>query len=242
MSQLAAGTRVRLAEFVRNPAAVAMLVVLPPVVVETYGAALASFPALPSLGGDPATMGRLTGALFAVAFLAGLVGLFQAVSARAGDERLTLAGFSPRALLAGRLVAVLAIAGVAATVAFAALARTVAVGAPVVALGTLVFAGLLYGLVGVVVGAVLPRELEGSLVLVFLADMDNAFASGIVATDLVVGELFPLYHPHAVFEAAVTEGRLATAHLVPAAAWLAVVLLAAVVAYERTTGSGGGGA
>lgn len=240
MSQFAIGTRARLAEFQRNPAALAMLVVLPPVVVETYGVALTSFPALPSLGGQPATVGRLTGAVFAVAFLAGLVGLFQVVSVRAGDERLTLAGFSPRALLVGRLVALLAIAGVAATVALAAMVRMVAVAAPAVAFGTLLLAGLLYGLVGVVVGAVLPRELEGSLVLVFLADMDNAFASGLVATDSIIGEAFPLFHPHALLEAAVLEGTLATHHLLATLVWLLALLSAAVLAYGRATGVGGG--
>lgn len=236
MGQLAVGTRARLLEFVRTPITVAMVVVLPPVVVETYGRALTAFPALPSLGGDPATVGRLTGALFAVAFLAGLVGLFQAISARTGDERLALAGFSPRALLACRLVTMVAVAALGAAVAFAALAWHEPVAAPVVAFGTLLLAGLVYGLIGVVVGTLLPRDLEGSLVLVFLADVDNAFASGLVAGDLWVTEVFPSYHPHALFEAAVLDGTVATDHVAPTLAWLTALVVVAFLAYGRATG------
>lgn len=235
MSVVTAG-RLRLLEFIRTPTTVGMLLVLPPVVVETYGRALASFPALPSLGGDPGTVGRITGALFAVAFLAGLVGLFQAISARAGDERLALAGYSPRDILAGRVVTMVVVAAAGAAVAAAALAVRVTVEAPLTALLALLLAGLLYGMLGVAVGALLPRALEGSLVLVFFADVDNAFASGLVASDLWITEAFPLYHPHALFEAAVVDGEVATAHLWPSLGWLLALVAVAFLAYGRALG------
>jgi ABC-2 type transport system permease protein len=248
MGRVATGTRLRLLELGRQPTTLAMLLALPPVVVEMYGIAMESFPVTPGAAADPATVGRMTGTLFAVAFLAGLVGLFQLISAHRGDERLAVAGFPRPAMLAARLVTMVAVAVAATVVAYAVLSYRVDVGAPALAFGVLVLAGLLYGLLGVVVGSLLPRELEGSLVLVFLADMDNALSSGLfpvglsvdlpVVGDLSVVELAPLYHAHALFSAAVLDGELADGHLVPALAWVGLLVVVAFGAYARSTGDG----
>ncbi|MFB6136999.1 MAG: hypothetical protein ABEJ42_01480 [Halobacteriaceae archaeon] len=233
-----ADTGLRLREMARQPTTFGMVLLLPPVAIEVYGAAVASFPALPGLEADPGIVGRMTGTLFAVAFLAGLLGLFQVISARSGDDRLALCGYPRSRLLATRLATMVALASLTAVVAVAVLSWRVDVAAPALAVGVLVVAGTLYGLVGVVVGTLLPRDLEGSLVLVFLADVDNALASGLF--DLGgVARVSPLYHPHELFEAAVTEGTLAAGHLLPTAAYLGVLLVAAVVATTRLAGSGG---
>lgn len=246
MSRAATGTRLRLAELGRQPTTLAMLLALPPVVVEMYGVALESFPALPSAGADPATVGRMTGTLFAVAFLSGLVGLFQIISAARGDERLAVAGFPRSAMLVARLATMVVVTLVATAVAYAVLTYRVEVAAPALAFAVLVLAGLLYGLLGVVVGSLLPRELEASLVLVFLADMDNALSSGLfpveltasvpVLGEIAVVELAPLYHAHALFSAAVLDGTLADDHLVPALAWIGLLLVVSFVAYAHSTG------
>jgi len=234
----ATGTAARLREFARQPTTLALLLLLPPVAIETYGIALESFPDLPTLGTDPATAGRMTGTLFAVAFLAGLIGLFQAISARSGDERLALCGFPRSTLLLTRLATLVVVAGTGALVAFAVFAWRVDVAAPALALGVLALAGLLYGLIGVLVGTVLPRDLEGSLVLVFLADLDNVLSSGLFDVG-APAEFAPLYHPHELFTAAVLEGELAAGHLAPTLAYVAVVLVAAFVAYTGVAGNGG---
>lgn len=251
MSRLVTGTRLRLAELVRQPLTLSLLLVLPPVVIEMYGIAVESFPQLPTLGADPATIGRMTGALFAVAFLAGLVGLFQVISARSGDERAAIAGFPRWVMLLTRLVTMLVVALVGASVAFAVFTYQVAVTAPGLALGVLVLAALVYGLLGVIVGTLLPRELEGSIVLVFLADMDNALSSGLFPIEAsaslpVVGEVgvtdfVPLFHPHELFTAAVLDGTLAMEHLVPTVGWLVALLVVAFVAHDRVTGEPGAG-
>jgi ABC-2 type transport system permease protein len=247
MSRITTATRFRLAELVRQPLTLVMLLVLPPVVIEMYGVAVESFPQLPTLGAAPATVGRMTGALFAVAFLAGLVGLFQVISARRGDERAAVAGFPPWELLTTRLVTMLVVAVAGALVAFAVFSIRVDVAAPTLAFSVLVLAALVYGLVGIVVGTLVPRELEGSVVLVFVADIDNALSSGLfpidaavslpLAGDVGVTNFVPLYHPHELFAAAVLEGKLATAHLLPAIAWVLGLLVLAFVAYGRTTGT-----
>lgn len=248
MGRLSTGTRLRLAELGRQPVTLAMLLALPPVVVETYGVAVGSFPVVDSMGAHPTTVGRMTGALFAVAFLAGLVGLFQIISAHSGDERLAVAGFPRAPMLAARLATMVAVACVVAAVAFAVFGYRVDVAAPALAFAVLLLAGLTYGLLGVVVGSLLPRELEGSLVLVFLADVDNALSSGVVpvawtvslpvAGDVSVVELSPLYHPHELFAAAVLDGDLAGEHVVPAVVWVGLLLVVAFAAYALSTGDG----
>lgn len=234
----ATGTAARLREFARQPTTLALLVLLPPVVIEVYGVALESFPELPATGMDPATAGRMTGTLFAVAFLAGLIGLFQVISARNGDERLALCGFPRSTLLVTRIVTLLVVAGIGTIIAFSVFAWRVDVAAPALAFGVLAAAGLLYGLIGVLVGTLLPRELEGSLVLVFMADLDNVLSSGLFDIG-AAAEFAPLYHPHELFTTAVLEGEVAAGHLVPMATYVAVLLVAAFVAYTDVTGNGG---
>jgi len=248
MGRIVTVTRLRLAELVRQPLTLLLMLVLPPVVVETYGVAVKSFPQLPNLAAAPATVGRMTGTLFAVAFLAGLVGLFQVISARRGDERATIVGFPRWGLLATRLLTVFVVAVAGATVALATLGYNVAIEAPVLAFAFLVVAALIYGLLGVVVGTLVPKELEGSIVLVFLADIDNALSSGLVpigaSTDLpLVGtvgvvDFVPLYHPSELFATAVLDGEVASVHLLPVVGWVLGLLVIAFVAYGRSAGNG----
>lgn len=246
MSRLATGTRLRIVELIRQPLTLLMLLLLPLVVIEMYGIAVESFPQLPTVGADPATIGRITGTLFAVAFLAGLLGLFQVLSARKGDERVATAGFPRHILLGSRIFAMIIISAVGAAVAFAVFSYRVEVSAPELAFGVLVVAGLVYGLLGVLIGTLLPREMEGSIVLVFLADLDNALSSGLfpltstvslpLVGDVHVGDMIPLYHPHALFEAAVLEGELAGEHLLPVIGWLVALLFTTFIVYHRSKG------
>ena len=248
MSRLATVTRLRVAELLRQPLTLVMLLVLPPIVIEMYGVAVNSFPQLSTLGADPMTVGRLTGTLFSVAFLAGLVGLFQVISARTGDERAAIAGFPQWELLTTRLVTMLLIASAGAGVAFVTLSYTVDVAAPGLAVGFLVLAALIYGLLGVIVGTLIPQELEGSIVLVFMADIDNALSSGLFSIETsaripLVGEIgvtdfVPLYHPHELFVGAVLDGDIASGHLLPALGWAIGLLAIAFVAYGHTAGDG----
>lgn len=224
--------------FARDPFHLVVLLVLPPVVVVGYAEAMAAFPQLPGLSAPAQAVGRISGATFAAAFLAGLVGLFQVISARRADARLGLAGFPRTHLLAGRFATVALVACVAATVSLASVWYDVAPERPAVALGGLALAGLTYGALGVLVGTLLPRELEGSLVLVFVADVDAAMATGLVGDLDGVGRVFPLSHVHGLVESAVLGGDLATGDVVGAVAYALVLGAAATVAYARLTRGG----
>jgi|GEM_PF-666042 len=239
--RLATGVLAHVREFLREPVHVVLLLALPPLVVEGYGRAMASFPEFPYMTAVPATLGRINGAVFAAAFLAGLIGLFQVVSAVQADGRLGVCGFSRTELFVSRLGTVAAVSVGSAVVTFATLWWRVDVAAPAAAFGALVLAALTYGLIGVLIGTVLPRELEGSLVLVFVSDFDDFLASGIVDVDSPVVTLLPLHYPHALFRSAVLEGAAATDEALAGLAYLGVLFLVVLGAYVRVA-SGGEGA
>lgn len=237
--RLRAGTSAHVREFVRRPLHVLFLVALPPLVIEVYGMAMAAFPTLPMLSAPPTTMGRINGAVFAAAFLAGLIGLFQVISAAQADDRLRLAGFRRAELFASRLAVILAVSVLATGAAFVVLSRSVSVEAPLLAVGALLLGSLLYGLLGILVGAVAPGELEGSLVLVFVADFDDFLSSGMVNVDSPVVNLTPLHFPHSLFTDAVQTGTVETGEVLGGLAYLVVLFALSLAVYVRTTGRGG---
>jgi ABC-2 type transport system permease protein len=239
MGDVAAGASAHAKTAVREPTTLAMLAVLPPFVTYVYGAAMQSFPDVGFLAVEAATYGRIGGALFATAFLTGLVGLFGTVSAATADRYLAFSGFDARVLFGTRVLVSTGVAFAAAAVSLGSLvAFGTDVGAPLAAYLVLVLAGALYGLLGVVVGAVVPRELEGSLVLVFLADMDSFLSGDVLSVNTDLVELLPLHYPHAMFKSAVLDGSVASGDVLPALAYLAVVAVAAGAAYAAATGRG----
>lgn len=231
--RLRVGALAHARSFLRNPLHLVFLVVLPPVVIEVYGVAMASFPELPFLETVQATIGRVNGAVFAAAFLAALVGLFQVISATAADGRLQLAGYRRWELFLTRLATILLVALLAAVAAFLVLVWRLEVAAPVAAFGALALAGLLYGLLGVLIGTLVPKELEGSLLLVFVVDFDTFLASGLANIESPLVQLLPLHYPHALFTSAVQDGSVALGDVTAAVAYLLVALVAVMFAYVR---------
>jgi len=237
--RLEVGLSSALREFLREPVNVALLVALPPLVIVSYGSIMSSFPELPGMSSSPETLGAVAGTLFVAAFLPGVIGLFQVISARRADERLSLVGFPRGTLFVARLATVAAASLLTGAIALAVLTTRTDVASLPAAFGTLALVGVLYGLVGMLIGAVLPRELEGSLVLVFVADIDEALASGIVETDAAFVQLLPLHYPHELFEAAVDGSAMATGDVLATGAYVGVLALVAVGVYTTLTGEGG---
>ena len=238
-----AGIRASVLSFVREPFTLVLLLVLPTVSIQIYGVSLGQLLEIGmfDVAGSLVTTGRITGAVFATGALAGVLGLFQMISARNADRRLALGGMRGVELVASRFATVIVVStlvGGVATATLVALVGASVSAVPAAFLG-LTLAAVVYGLLGILVGTVLPRELEGSLVLVILADMDNIFASGLFGIDESVTRFAPLTHPHDVVTAAVTEGRLATEPLLPAAGHIGIFAVLALVAYTAAVVSGG---
>jgi len=234
--RLAAGVRLNVLTFVRTPLNVVLAVALPIVVIEGWGRSMAGLPETPTMEAIPLTLGRLLGAILGVAIVAGLLGLTQMISAREADRRLVQTGYEPRTLLATRLLALSGVTVAVAAVNFLVLAATTSPEAPVLTFAFLALAGIVYAFLGALVGAVLPRLFEGSLVVVFLAMMD-AFLSGDSPLAADVPDFvtyFPLYHPKELLRAAMFEGTVATGDLAFVAGYV-LVLLAAVTAVFGAT-------
>ncbi|MFB6104928.1 MAG: hypothetical protein ABEJ57_07610 [Halobacteriaceae archaeon] len=235
-ARLRVGVTATVREFLREPVNLVLIVALPLLIIPAYGSMMSAFPRLPYMETAPSTLGALAGTLYVAAFLPGVIGLFQVISARNADDRLTLTGF-PRATLFGvRLVAVGLASVVTAAIGVTVLTTQTTVAAVPAGVTVLVAVGLLYGLIGMLIGAVLPRELEGSLVLIFLADLDEALASGLMLPDATITKAFPLYYPHRLFEAAVQGRPIETGDVIAVLAYLIGLLVVTVAVYTRFTG------
>ena len=93
-------TRSFIAEYVRNPVNLIMLVLVPLVFVLVAAGSIAD--AMQLLRGRPGMATQIVTAGWAAGFLSGLAMYFQICSARAADKRLLLAGLPPTRLLAAR--------------------------------------------------------------------------------------------------------------------------------------------
>ncbi|MFB6198046.1 MAG: ABC transporter permease [Halobacteriaceae archaeon] len=237
--QMKVGVSSTIRQFLREPINLVLLVVLPVILISTYGSIMSAFPELPYMTASPETIGAMAGTLFVAAFLPGVIGLFQVISAKRADERLSVTGFSRSALFASRLLAILLASLLTATISMTVLSTRIDVESVGLSLIILVFVGGLYGLIGMLIGVILPRELEGSLVLIFFVDMDEALASGIMQTDATIAKLFPLHYPHKLFQAAVDGNEIVASDVVAAGVYAIILLAVTLHAYTALTDSGG---
>lgn len=125
--------------------------------------------------------------------------LFSLLSSEEVDQRLVLGGYRPLDLLLGRL-AFLAPLGLAVAALFCALMLPVSqpdrpwlawLGVSAVAVQSIAF--------GLAVGAVVPRELEGTLVLIGVVGMQLA-----VEPDNAVAKVLPFYGPQQLIESSLS--------------------------------------
>lgn len=251
IDQLRAAVRTGLREWRRNPVLWVLLAVVPGVFVLLADAITPSgaTPVVLNEGGtlvtqtmDPAHMHAGTMAPIAVASLATLAGLFLALDARSGDQRLTLAGMRPGILVGARLTVV-------------ALAATLATGASV-AVTALVFephqwllygaanllVALTYAFLGVLIGPVLGR-VSG----VFVAFLVPFLDLGIAQSPMLRGappswaEVLPGYGAVRVLtDAALTSTFDERGNLVLALGWLVLLAVAAWVVLRRSCSSAAG--
>lgn len=167
--------------------------------------------------------------------LCGIVGLFLMESSKAADDRLRLAGFRSRELIASRVV-LLAVGG--ALVSGATLA-VLLVGfspesIPAFVLAT-VLAALTYGVIGVLVGVSLDR-LPGVYVMLFAPIIDILMFQNPMASDsprwvkLLPGYFVTKATTDAAFTATVDAGNL-----IGATAYLVVLLVVGTVVFYRAT-------
>jgi hypothetical protein len=174
------------------------------------------------------------------AFVAGGVGmafsisgatLFSILSSREVDQRLVLSGYRPIELLLGRLL-FLGPFGLLIAAGFATLMWTVsnparpwllAYGVAMVALVAVPF--------GLAVGAAVPNELEGTLVLIGVVGMQLATRSGAVAS-----KVLPFYGARRLIDASAQhDGAIAWPSLLTVAYAFGLLVLARLFVSQRVS-------
>ena len=172
-------------DLLRRRVALALLVILP---LSFYLTSAGSGQGAVTLGG------------VGMAFAVGGASLFSVLSSRAADQRLVLSGYRPLEMMLGRLLFL----GPLALVIAAGFSVVMDVGSHpvrpwVMALGVAVVAvqSVPFGLA---VGSAVPRELEGTLVLIGVVGIQLA-----TRVDTVASQVLPFYGPRELLEASLTR-------------------------------------
>lgn len=218
-----------LVDYARRPLNVALVILVPVVLVSLTAGTLAEFARL--LGGSAGTGSEAVTAVWAAAVLSGVAGFFQVSGSRTPDRRLAAARGRASGVVASRVFSTLAISALAIVGALLALRlRFDAAWTPHVVAATVV-AALTYAGLGVLVGALVRSEFNGSLIMVFLWIFDVFFgpAMGIEAT---VTRILPLHFPTRI----ATDGLSGSPNAVQfSVMWAALALAAAGFALAATT-------
>ena len=173
--------RLGLREQRRRPLLLALLVVLPVWFIARAIAVTEPIPKridLPGGGSILTTMRDIHGAdmaLIAVGFLVGLCGVFLMLSAREADRRLVVAGFRPGEAIAARLLVLLAATAIVVAVSLAVTAWRFDVQQWPAFAAAIALAGLEYGALGALAGALLGR-IAAVYILFFGAMIDLGIA------------------------------------------------------------------
>lgn len=186
-------TRLFIADYIRTPVNLALLVIVPVVFVIAVAKPMAK--AVGILGGRAAELLPTASAGWAAAFLAGIAMYFQIAGSRGGDTRLALAGMSSRTLVAARLLTGITLALVASTASLAALAARTGIGdAERVLTGTLMFATV-YLALGAIIGVISPTPVNGTvtILLIWLLDLVLGPAFSFGHADSVATRLLPTH-------------------------------------------------
>lgn len=201
-------------DLVRRHAALALLVALP---LLFY---------LSSAGNGPQAMA--SGGI-AMAFAVAGPTLFSVLSSRDVDQRLVLGGYRPGELMLGRLL-FLAPLSLALSAAFGALIAGISHPENAwVYGGGVAIVGLQAVVLGLAIGALVPRELEGTLVLIGVVGIQLA-----ARHDSVVAECLPFYGPRRLIEVGITgQGAMAGPVLQTALYAIALLVIAELLTRPR---------
>jgi hypothetical protein len=243
--QLSATVRAGWHEWRRNPALLLLLALVPAVFVVLSDAITphGQAPVALNQGGrivtevlDPAHMHAGTMAPIGIASLATLAGLFLVIDARAGDQRLGLAGMRIGAILVARLTVVMLAALIAATVSLAVTATVFTPHQWPVYTAANVLVAVTYALVGVLLGPVFGR-VSGVFVAFLVPFLDLGIGQSPMLRAEPPGwaEFLPGYGSiRVMLDGGLTGSFDETRGLLIGLAWLAALAVAATVLFHRS--------
>lgn len=232
----------------RRPLLLILLVFVPVYVVTRSIAETEATPRRFALPGDvlvTTTMKELHGAIMAgmaIAFVAGLCGVFVMQAALAGDRRLIVAGFRPGETVVARLAVLLADTALVVAVSLAATALYFGPASWLRFVLAAALIGLIYAPLGALLGAVLSRLAATYLILfVVMTDLgiiqNPMFGSGTPGRFAV---LLPGYGPmRLMLDGAYSSQFHATAELALSLSWTTALGLAVYLLLRRAVGASG---
>lgn len=244
-ARVTAAMRMGVREQRRRPLLLILLVVFPAYVVSRSIAITQATPhriGLPGGGQMLTSMKELHGAVMAgtaIAFAAGLCGVFIMQSALAGDRRLVLAGYRAGEAVLARLVVLAAdtVLVVGVSLAVTAVYFTPAAWTPFIVAAVLL--GLIYGALGALLGALLDK-LAATYLMLFLVMTDLGIVQNPMFGDGTPGRwavLLPGYGPvRLMVNGAYSTTFHANGELLLGLGWTAVLLSVVYVLLGRAVG------
>jgi hypothetical protein len=245
-ARIAAAARMGAREQRRRPLLLILLIALPAYVVSRSIAQTAATPHQIGLPGGlevMTSMKELHGAIMAgmaIAFAAGLCGVFIMQSALAGDRRLVLAGYHAREAVAARLAVLAGDTGIVVVVSLAVTAAYFTPAAWIPFAGASVLLGLIYGALGALLGALLDRLAATYLILfAVLTDVgivqNPMFGDG---TPAGWAAALPAYGPgRLMIDGAYSDQFHATAELLVSLGWVAALAATVYFLLARQLGT-----
>ncbi len=165
--------------------------------------------------------------LVGVAWAMGVAALFSVIGSGSRDRRLVLAGFRPREIMLARFLILLSIAIPVSLIPVLVIAGLSTLPPPNIGL---VWLGLFFtaavgAAIGLIVGSLLPRPLEGTMLLIAIFSVEFSIASSVP-----LRHYLPLYGPQAVFLAGrLTYEPIILLHVLRSLAWAAGLSAIAIV-------------
>ena len=229
-----------LTEYTRRPLNLVLLAVVPVIFVALSAGAIADFARI--LGGE-ASVGQLEAATagWAAAFLAGVAGFFHATGSRDPDRRLAAAGSNTARVVGARVVSSTVLAAVTSAGALLALAVRTDLTDPGRAIGATVMFAVIYLAIGIIVGAWVRSEVNGSLLIIFIWMFDVFLGPAMGRTESLLTRFFPSHFPTLVMLDAATTHAGPLGDLGASLAWTIGAVGIAVVSLLVTTRPVGNG-
>jgi hypothetical protein len=222
-----------LAEYARRPLNVVLLVAVPVVFVTLSAGVLADFADI--LGGA-AALGEVEAATagWAAAVLAGVAAFFHVSQSREPDRRLAAAGAGATRVVASRMMSTLLLAAAASIGALVALAARTDLALSARVVGATALSAVIYTGLGVLVGAYVRSEMNGSLIVVFAWIFDVFFGPAMGGTGTFL-RVFPLHFPTLVVTGVASGHSGELGDLGISVAWAVASVTAAALALTATT-------
>ena len=226
--------KVNVLAFFRRPVNLGLIMLGIPVVIYGFYVFMRALPdfIFPEISAE---IGAATGSLFAVVFLVGLVGLFQIISSLEADRRLSISGFTMYNILVGRFLGILIISTIISIISLGVMSYWVLAESYPRAFLILVLSGFLYGLIGVLIGSLIQKELEASLLLIFIADLDVFLGTGFLDFESIIVEYLPLHSPSILLQSAVLDGYIDSSHFLVLGVYILLFLYFSSLAFKKAS-------